>query len=96
MIASGDMPAAAAFVIPVCRQSWYSRIGCSTPARVSASFMIAPKSPPEIGEPVVGWENTRSSSPAKWERRRCCHSSSASGPSIPMVRAPSSVFGSPL
>jgi hypothetical protein len=29
MIASGDIPAAAAFVIPVCRQSWNSRIGRS-------------------------------------------------------------------
>jgi hypothetical protein len=28
-------------VIPVCRQSWNSRIGRSTPARASTVFMIA-------------------------------------------------------
>jgi hypothetical protein len=43
MIRIGSIPAAAAFVIPVCLQSWYSRIGRSTPARPRTTFMIAAK-----------------------------------------------------
>jgi hypothetical protein len=42
MIDSGDIPAAAAFVIPVCRQSWNSRIGSSTPARASKAAAFEP------------------------------------------------------
>jgi hypothetical protein len=43
MIASGDIRAPAAFVIPVCRQSWNSRIGFSIPVLPRGSLTSGPK-----------------------------------------------------
>jgi hypothetical protein len=88
MIAIGSIPAAAAFVIPVCRQSWNSRIGRSTPARPGAAFTTPPKSPDATGDPFSEWQKTRSPAARYAVLRHCCHGASANGSATAIVHAP--------
>src|SRR5919201_1131759 len=88
--AIGLEPAAASFVIAVCRRSGNGRSSPFTPAAASACLRASRNVSARYGVPRFGWQNTRSSSPLNEERRRCRQSSSASVDGIAIDRTPSS------
>jgi hypothetical protein len=93
MSAAGDVPAAAAFVIEVCRRSWKGRTRSSIPVRRRASRNVFAKRTTSKAVPFVGEQKTRSSSPTNRVRRRFSKSSAARRGPSEIVLSPASDFG---